>query len=358
MRRVPHRFVAKFTQRACTAASSGPHPPGYSCAVTGLREFFGRKSVLYGLQIAFTVVILVVFAWVLRHAWREALPLLRDADLRDVGIALLVMAAYYLLFVLGWQWILRGLGIRIGYVLALQSEMASMLAKYVPGGVWTPLARVLWLRRAGVHRNEVVIGSIGLEAGLSAISGVLVFAFGLLTVDASAVVLIPLSLFALLVAVLIHPKIYVRLARRIFERFGTPEVPVLRYRTMIALLVFYAGTWLVGGVALLFLARSLGDDLGWSTVPYLGGTAAVGAIVSVLTVIAPSGLGVREGSTLALLLAVTTEAVAVGVTILNRLAITLVEAVLLGVGFVIWRVAKPPADPSWAQPVLTQPEPE
>ncbi len=326
--------------------------------MTGLREFFGRKRVLIGLQVALVVVVLAVFAYVLRDAWRDALPLLREADLGDIAIALLVMAAYYLLFVLGWQWILRGLGIRIGYVLALQSEMASMLAKYVPGAVWTPLARILWLRRAGVHRNEVVIGSIGLEAGLSAVSGVLVFAFGMLAVDASAVVLIPLGLFAVLVAVLIHPRVYSKLARRIFERFGTPDVPVLRYRTMFGLLCFYSGTWLVGGVALLFLSRSLGADLAWSTVPYLGGTAAVGAIVSVLTVFAPSGLGVREGSTLALLLAVTTEAVAIGVTVLNRLAITLVEAVLLGVGFLIWKTTRPAEDASWSNPALGQPEPE
>ncbi len=203
-----------------------------------------------------------------------------------------------------------------------------------------------------------MIGSIGLEAGLSAISGVLVFAFGLLTVDTSAVVLVPLGCFAVTVAVLIHPRVYSKLARRIFERFGTPDVPVLRYRTMLGLLCFYSATWLVGGVAMLFLARSLGADLAWSTVPYLGGTAAVGAIVSVLTVIAPSGLGVREGSTYALLLAVTTAPVALGVTVLNRLAITLVEAVLLGVGFVVWRSSQPAEDPSWAAPALTQAEPE
>jgi hypothetical protein len=230
--------------------------------------------------------------------------------------------------------------------------MASMLAKYVPGAVWTPLARVLWLRRAGIHRNDVVIGSIGLEAGLSAISGVLVFAFGLLTVDASPVILVPLGLFAILLAVLIHPRIYARLTGRIFARFGTTEMPMLRYRTMLGLLAFYSCTWLVGGVALLYLARSLGDDPGWSAVPYLGGAAAVGAIVSVLTIVAPSGLGVREASTYALLLPVTTEGVALGVTVLNRLAITLVEALLLGVGLLVWKIARPTEDPSWPEPAL------
>ena len=316
-------------------------------------EFLGRRRVLVGLQLALVVVVLVVFAYVLRTSWHDAVPLLKTADLTDIGIALTVLAAYYLLFVLGWQWILRGLGINIRYPLALQSEMASMLAKYVPGAFWTPLARVLWLRRAGIHRNDVVIGSIGLEAGISAVSGVLVFAFGLLTVDASPIILVPLGLFAVLVGVCIHPRIYTRLTGRIFRRFGASEIPMLRYRTMLGLLAFYSCTWLVGGVALLFLCRSLGDDPGWSTVPYLGGAAAVGAIVSVLTIVAPSGLGVREASMYGLLLPVTTEGVALGVTVLNRLAITLVEAVLLGVGLLVWKFARPPTqDPSWPEPAL------
>jgi uncharacterized membrane protein YbhN (UPF0104 family) len=73
-----------------------------------------RRGVVIGLQIVFVVAFTAVLGWFLRDTWRDALPLLRDADLGDIGIALGVMAGYYLLFVLGWQWILAGLGIRIG----------------------------------------------------------------------------------------------------------------------------------------------------------------------------------------------------------------------------------------------------
>ena len=38
-----------------------------------------------------------------------------------------------------------------------------------------------------------------------------------------------------------------------------------------------------------------------------------------------------------LMLAVASAPVALGATVLNRLAITLVEAVLLGVGYLVWR---------------------
>ena len=61
-------------------------------------------------------------------AWEEAKPRLRHvADLVDLGIALVILAAYYLLFTIAWQRILRAWGLHIPYFLALQAEMASIL---------------------------------------------------------------------------------------------------------------------------------------------------------------------------------------------------------------------------------------
>ena len=296
-----------------------------------------RRLLLVGLQGLVLALVLGFLGYALRDVWADALPRLRDADVFQVAIALGLLAAYYLLFAVGWQWLLAALGVPIGYWLALQAEMASMLAKYVPGGVWTPLARVVWLRRAGVRQTPVVVGSILLEAGLSALSGVLVFGAGRLWVEDVVFPALPLGIFTIAVAALVHPRIYVPLTRPVFRRFDA-KPPALPYRTTATLLMFYAGTWLVGGAALFFLVRSVGGDPAASSIPYLGGTAAVGAIVAVLSVFAPSGLGVREGSMYGLLVAVTTEAVALGATILNRLAITLVEALLLAGAIAVWRL--------------------
>ena len=119
---------------------------------------------------------------------------------------------------------------------------------------------------------------------------------------------------------------------------------------MLGLVALYAGTWLIGGAGLFFLLRSLGGEPAISSIPYLGGTAAVSAIVAVLSFFAPSGLGVREGSMYGLLLAVTTSGVALGATVLNRLAITLVEVLLLLYAVVVWRLRRPavaePLEPS------------
>jgi uncharacterized membrane protein YbhN (UPF0104 family) len=119
----------------------------------------------------------------------------------------------------------------------------------------------------------------------------------------------------------------------VLRRFGyTKELPNLRGRTLTTLLVFYAGTWVLGGVALWLLLRSVGAHPEVSTIVFLGGTAAVGAIVAVVFVFAPSGLGVREASMYGLLLAVATPGQALGAVALNRLALTAVELLLLLVG--------------------------
>jgi glycosyltransferase 2 family protein len=303
-----------------------------------------RRGVVVGLQLAALAVFLAALGWALRDVWADAAPRLRNADVVDLGLALAVLAAYYLVFVLGWMRILAAYEIRIPYRVALQAEMLSMLAKYVPGGVWTPAARVVALRRFGVRDTPVVLATILLEAGLSAIAGVGVFAFGLAFVGGADAPLLPLAAFALVVTVLLWPTVFRAVATRLLRPFGAEDVAPLQSRTAFELLGFYALTWPLGGVALFFLLRSVGGDPAVSAIPFLGGASAVGAIVAGLAIFAPSGLGVREASMYGLLLAVVAEAVALGAIVLNRLAITIVEAALLLVGVLLLRRGPSEAD--------------
>ena len=73
-----------------------------------------------------------------------------------------------------------------------------MLAKYIPGGIWTPAARIVSLRRAGVTDTALVGAAMFVEASLSAVSGVLVFVVGLRWVHGVDAPLAPLILFAVL----------------------------------------------------------------------------------------------------------------------------------------------------------------
>jgi len=307
-----------------------------------------RRRVVLALQLVVLAALIAALGWAVRDVWADAAPRLRNASIVDLGIALAIVAAYYLVFVLGWVRILAAYGIRVRYTVALQAEMISMLAKYVPGGVWTPAARVVALRRFGVKDTPVVLATILLEAGLSAVAGVLVFVVGLAIIGGADAPLVPLGAFFVVVTFLLYPPVFRAVAQRLLRPFGAHEVESLPARTAFGLVGFYALTWPLGGAALFFLLRSVGGDPAVSSIPFLGGASAVGAIVAVLAVFAPSGLGVREASMYGLMLAVATEGVALGATVLNRLAITVVEAALLLVGALFLRGRAPAPAPAAA----------
>jgi uncharacterized membrane protein YbhN (UPF0104 family) len=187
----------------------------------------------------------------------------------------------------------------------------------------------------------LVTSSMLLEAGLSAVAGVIVFVVGLPFVDEVNAPLAPLLAFGGVLAILVQPRVFRPAAGWVLRRVGyTKELPEMRGRTITMLLVFYAGTWVLGGFALWLLLRSVGARPEAASIVFLGGTAAVGAIVAVVFVFAPSGIGVREASMYGLLLAVATPGQALGAVALNRVALTLVELLVLLVGGLVFRGAE------------------
>jgi uncharacterized membrane protein YbhN (UPF0104 family) len=306
--------------------------------LSSLRRFAAAHSrALVGVQLAVLAIFFGFVGWAVRGSFHAAWYDLQNADPVYFVLACLSVAGYYLVFVLGWMRILSDWGIHLSYPAALRAEMVSMLAKYVPGGVWTPAARVLAARRAGVTDGALVTASILLEAGISAVAGVIVFVISLAWVKGVNAPIAPLLAFGVVVAVLLHPRVFRPLVSKVLRRFGHHALPPLRGSSMLVLLVFYSGTWILGGTGLWLLLRSVGARPAASTIVFLGGVSAVGAIVAVLSVFAPSGLGPREASMYGLMLAITSDGPALGATVLNRVAITLVEVLLLVVGGLLLR---------------------
>jgi uncharacterized membrane protein YbhN (UPF0104 family) len=310
-------------------------------AASAIDWFRARPRVTKGIQLTLLVATVGFCAWAVQSQWSKAGPLLANASPEYLALSFVIVAVYYLVFILGWIRMLEAWGIDVPYHVALQAEMVSMLAKYLPGGLWTPAARTYALRRyGGVTETPTVLASILVEAGLSAISGVIVFVVSLAWVRDVNAPLLPLVAFAVLLTTLLHPRIFRPLSNRLLKPFGAHELEPLPFSLTIGLLLFYCGTWLIGGFAVYFMLRALGSEVGLETIPFLGGVSAVGAIVAVLAVFVPSGLGAREASMYGLLLAVTASGPALGVTLINRLEITLVEVLLFGIGLVSWRVVR------------------
>jgi glycosyltransferase 2 family protein len=311
-----------------------------------------HRRLLGAAQLIILVVFFASLGWAIRGSVHAAAHDVSNANLFLFALGCAALAAYYLVFVLGWIRILSEWGIDLPYPAALRAEMLSMLAKYIPGAIWAPAARVLAARRAGVTDAALVTSSMLLEAGLSAVAGVIVFVISLPFVDEVHAPLGPLVAFGGVLAILVQPRVFRPAAGWVLRRIGyTKELPNMRGRTISTLLVFYAGTWVLGGFALWLLLRSVGAHPEPVTIVYLGGTAAVGAIFAVVFVFAPSGLGPREASMYGLLLAVATPGQALGAVALNRVALTLVELLVLVVGGILLRGASEPTPAAEGQPL-------
>jgi hypothetical protein len=196
-----------------------------------------HPRVFIGVQAAVLAIFFGFIGWALRGSFKDAGDDLRNADPLLFTLACVALAAYYLVFVFGWMRILADWDLHISYPAALRAEMVSMLAKYVPGGVWTPAARVVAARRAGITDGALVTVSILVEAGVSAVAGVIVFVVSLAWMDDVNAPIVPIVLFAVVVTALLHPKVFCPLASRVLRKLGHRSLPPLRTSTMAFLFV-------------------------------------------------------------------------------------------------------------------------
>ena len=215
-----------------------------------------RRKLFIALQVTAVAVFLGFLGYALRDSWGEAGPRLRDADVAQLALAFGLLAVYYLLFVLGWLWILRALHINISYRVALQAEMVSMLAKYVPGGVWTPAARVVALRRHGVTATPTCSGRSRSRPACRRSR-----AFSSSSSRCRPWTTRTRRSGRCWRSPSCSPSCSTRASSARWrggwpEAFGASELPPIRHRTLLALIAYYAVTWVFGGLTILYQIRA------------------------------------------------------------------------------------------------------
>jgi uncharacterized membrane protein YbhN (UPF0104 family) len=294
------------------------------------------KRVRLALQLGIAIVIFGFLVLTVVNQWSE---------IKDKGVhfhvlwlipAFVVLPLFYALSALGWDFILRFLGYRIGPGRAQVAWGQPLLARYVPGSVLYVLGRVLLSERAGVPRR-ITIASIVYEQAISATSAIAFAAYFLIghpdlqgqPLRWAVLLLIPLAI------ALLHPRIFGPLADRLLRAFGREPLPgVISLRGVIALILFYLLNWGVVAVGVYCVARSVSSiPLTAGDVLTVGSAQAVGYVAALVTLVAPAGLGIRDAAfAWAVKSAVPGNSFAVGslIAIAVRGVLTVVELVYVG----------------------------
>jgi len=235
-----------------------------------------------------------------------------------------------------WHLNLRMLGVRLPFAAALRAFLFSQLCRYVPGKVWMLGGRT-WLGAAYGADGTLVAASTAVEFGTYMLAGLFVSAVWMLTRGSPAGG-IPPAAFAGAAAVLLaalHPAVFRAALNTAARLAGRPPVRVdLRVRTLGILFACYVVQWGVLGLAFRLFLLAMGvDGVGMADSV---GVLAVASCAGVLAIIAPGGVGVREGVLSLLLVSCgVAEGVAAGAAILSRLWMIAVELAVTGVAFAV-----------------------
>ncbi len=290
----------------------------------------------------FAVAVALV-AWAVARQWGAVSDAVADVGWGAVALATALAALALGFNTLSWRTVMASVGLAAPLRETAGVFLVSQAGKYVPGAIWPVVAQAEFARAHGVSRARATVGSLVamavgvVMAGVVGATGLALFSPGSLA-DYWWV----LALAAVL-AVTLAPPVLTRLlalALRVLKRQG--DVPRIEGRAIAASAGWSALNWIALGAHAWVLLRALGGidaSFGVAT-----GAFALAWLVGFAVVFAPAGAGAREGALVLLLGAVATQPQALGLALLSRFAMTLADAIGLGLGALARRSRPEPRD--------------
>lgn len=296
-----------------------------------------------GRRLLTIAVIFIIFYFLVRSLLRNwnAIPFdtLHFNPLKLVA-AFIMLLVNFVFFVRGWQQTVRTLGGEIAFTRAFWVMAASQTAKYVPGGIWFALGRIQLGKRDDLP--AAIIGmSLVVETALTFLVGIVLLMGAVFATRQTTVVntLLIIIVFVFFLVVLYPPVLRwgINILLRVCKR---PAMTVaMTYSSLLRLSTYFFGLWIAQIIGYFFLIGSFHPvDLG------MFGQLIVVYILSwmagFIAIFAPGGLGVREGTMSWLLSAHMPIGLAIAVSFLSRIWITIFEVVVFFIGLLVMRTAK------------------
>ena len=117
------------------------------------------------------------------------------------------------------------------------------------------------------------------------------------------------------------------------------EIP-MKYTQILKVVLMFIGNWLIVGLGFFMLVKSVNPVVGRNEMLFCAGIYGISAIMGILAIFAPSGLGVREGIILAGLMLIMPESDAAVISVISRLWQTVAELILIAAAFGVTRTIK------------------
>ena len=291
----------------------------------GVTTRLNTQTVITAVVVGLILFFLIRFLF---NNWREVAAFDFTFTYSYLILSFPALLVFFFLRVYAWKAILKKMQIALPLSKCLKVSFLSMMGKYLPGKVWTVLGKVYLSDKEGVPKVEAFT-SVVIEIVLEIVASIFFFFFYLFSLMEqpllSPKVLYLLGLILVGGLVFLHPRVFYKVLNALLSRFKKETIPeVIKYRDIIQIFLFYVVIILVQGVAFYFFVNAL-FYVPLQNLVGLTACFAVAGALGTLSFFAPSGLGVREGILALLLSTYIISPIAVLISLLARIWVTLVE---------------------------------
>lgn len=300
-----------------------------------------KGTVLKIVKIAFGALAVIFIAWYFYRNWNEFSEKITSVDLGVFAVALLFYFVYKLSLASLFHYITKINGCSISYGKALTAYLLSIFGKYIPGKVFMLAARLTCYKEENAPLSKVTVCFFIenictlLGAAMLFILSLFFFPNELLGNYRWLTILLIAAFF-----ICINPKIINAVLKAIGKIFKKElEIP-MKYSQILKVVLMFIGNWLIVGYGFFILVRSVNPAVGWNEMLFCAGVFGISAIMGILAIFVPSGLGVREGIILAGLMLIMPESDAAVISVISRLWQTIAELTLASGAFAVTLVTK------------------
>jgi len=230
--------------------------------------------------------------------WPNILPYIGKLNVVPLFLSFIVLLTVYPQGAFGWYLILKNNNIKTKPYEAVRIWIISNTARYIPGKVWQYVGRVEMARDAGIARN-FAISSLLLEIFLVLLAGLCVSILALPFINLGN---FHISYWVFLVAVpliLIHPTVsnwFIELIAKFTKKEIKKFALTLSFGSTLNILIWFSINFLLNGLALSFLIKALGREVGIMDFFMYSGFYSISWVLGFVSLIAPAGVGVSEVS--------------------------------------------------------------
>lgn len=300
------------------------------------------RKVLYSTGIILGLGLLAQQAWQGYQALQDAQACVVRPTYLFVALALYIVA--YFVQMAAWGAIMRFLGAPLTPQAVVEGYALSFLPRYIPGSVWGYLSRNEWLAQTHHVGYGVSTTSSLLEATMLLVTATGLGALywlptqdwlpTLASLPFLTIVIATIALFGSWLAWQIVPTLAARISRKPVDTPAhTPTSRAQSFPLWGVTTALYVAFWLLQGGALVAIAHTLCGGL---TLGLYAASAAfaIAWAIGFLIVFVPAGLGIREWTLSALLVAFAAlqPGPATLIALISRLGLIVAEVVVLLIG--------------------------